>query len=160
MRTISIKPQPYILESDRDSAKVEEQTVFWIKPRTVRDGTDVAEAYGKAIKENKKKMRTEIDTRAFNDADDEQWLKHIIKIENAFIDPEESPDGAYDIILLKIEKEPNNYKKLDDGTIHVITTEDDDVRLAIFHAMPPNDAEEVVKVVSEYSQLRRGSKNY
>lgn len=158
MRTISIKEKPYILECDRNHLKDEDKTIFWIIPRTVRDGTDVAESYGKAFKENKRKQRTDLDKKAFNNADDEQWLKHIIKIENAYIDPE-SPEDVYDHFLMKVESDPSNYLKGEDGFIRVVSTEDDKDRIAIFIAMGHDDAEEVVTASSNYSVLQAGSKN-
>lgn len=158
MRTISIREHRYILENDRNLLNEKEQTVFWIKPKTVRDGTDSAEAFGKAFTENKRKKRTDMDKRVFNSAEDSQWLKHIIKIENAWIDVD-SPEGAYDHFLSKVESDPTNYLQEDDGYIRVVSTEDEKDRLAIFHAICPDDAEEVIGAVSNYSQLREGSKN-
>jgi len=66
MRQSSIKPFPYVLEEDRDSQ--DEQTVFYLLPRTVEESAAISQLYSKVLVKKPGFRDDEIDPSAMKRA--------------------------------------------------------------------------------------------
>jgi hypothetical protein len=80
MRGISKQPVPYVLDRDRGVPE-DEQTTFWVKPRTGEDGARIVTRYTGAERANPGAYR-EISPAKWGKADIETWLDTIVKVEN------------------------------------------------------------------------------
>lgn len=155
------KQHPFVLEADRTNPP-DQQTVFWIVPKTVRGATETAANYAKVQIEKRRKGTKEIDVKAMQLADMDEWLKAVERVQN-FACPEGAPglndeDSAFDHFVLRAEKDPSKYVVKGDNIIIVDTTDEMD-RKYIMCAMCPAEQEEVMNAYFDYSALKEGLKN-
>lgn len=155
--TITKEPRPYVLESERGVDSVSNETIFWIVPKTVKGSTESAAKYAKALIEKKRTGRRDIDVQAMQMADDSEWVKAVVKIENMGI---ENGSEFYNHFLAKSETDPSVYI-VDEktGLITVTKTEEEIDRKYIFHMMSIADTEEIMLAYVDYTELKLGIKN-
>lgn len=79
----------YVPECERDLLP-EEQTVFWIRPRTGADANAVLSKYSPAMKDEAGGRRS-MDVQRMNSADLSNFLTAVQKVENFLFAGEESP---------------------------------------------------------------------
>ncbi len=148
MKAISKQPKPYILKADR-GLKEEEQTVFWIKPKTARDVNEAMNSYGPAIKETPEGYK-EYNTNKLNEADKKEWQRVVTKVENfAFTNDyiESNPELKERI---KAKEDDVSYVEFVDE-LHYIGQ--------IWESMSPTDIGEVMKASQDMTFLKEGEKN-
>lgn len=74
------KPIPYVLDDDR-SSEINDQTIFWIKPKTGSDNNKTVRRYAATSKENRKGYR-EIQSSKLDAADQDEFLSVVTKVEH------------------------------------------------------------------------------
>jgi len=93
---IGVDPQRdirvWISDSDRELTDKSKQTRFYIRPKTARQANLTLRDYTHASKEGRGGQREFIPGR-LNKADDNEWLRIIVKIENWFPTPEAYESG-------------------------------------------------------------------
>jgi hypothetical protein len=139
IRAVESKAIPYVLEDDRESP-LNDQTVFWIRPKTGADNNKTLQRYSLATKENRKGFR-EIDPRKMNIADQEEFLSVVERVEN-FGFNKENPMYA------QFEKEEGIVK---DSTEPAVLKE-------IVRSLSADYLAEVLEVSNNISKLTEGAK--
>lgn len=145
MRAISKKPICYVCEEDR-SLPQEEQTKFWIQPKTHQEANRMMKRYGGSYSENSKGYR-DYSVNKLNVADQEEWTDTVVKIENfAFTNEyyKEHPQV----------KEKSNAK----GYIDVIEN-DDYLMVEVLRSLMPDTVNEIWRASQNASRLRGEEKN-
>ena len=164
--SISLKEHQFILEADR-SADDDLKTIFFVKPMTVRGSSESAARYAGVSKTNRRKNRNEVDAKAYQEAENQDWLHSILRIKN-FLVVEYSPANAYSYFEAKAKEAPDVYKaeevELVEGQgkqpiIRVVEAESDNDRLKIFQDMDVSDTGEMFRAVSNCAELTVGEKN-
>lgn len=79
IRGVSKKPIPYIPEEER--TVTEDQTVIWIQPKTGHQANQTMARYASARRDGRKGY-TELSVRKLDNADVEEFLTIVTKIEN------------------------------------------------------------------------------
>jgi len=82
IKGISRDSVPYVPEEDRTSP-FEEQTIFWIKPKTGKEANRTMQRYAACGRDARKGYR-ELNVRKLNNADVEEFLEVVSKVENFF----------------------------------------------------------------------------
>lgn len=80
VRGVSKKSIGYVLEDDRGNS-IQEQSVFWIKPKTGEDNNKTLKRYASTYRDGRKGQR-EVDVNKLNAADVDEFLYVIEKVEN------------------------------------------------------------------------------
>lgn len=144
MRGISKKPVAYICEADRALPK-EEQTIWWLKPKTYQEVNEAMGRYGRTFTEEKDGYKN-YNVARLNRADQEEWCDVVIKVENyAF------PDEFY-------TKHPDIAKQAnEEGYIKVI--DDDDLKLEVLLSIPSGVYNEIFKACQDLNSIRAAEKN-
>jgi len=108
LRGISSKASvPYVPEDDRSSPP-EEQTVFWIKPKKFGDGNRTASRYMGCEKAITRKGFREVDPNRLKQADIEEFLDTVVKVEN-WIFSEDHPNGG---VIIPVIEDPSDLKQV------------------------------------------------
>jgi hypothetical protein len=164
--SISLKEHKFVLEADR-SIDDDLKTLFFIKPMTVKDSSESAARYAGVSKTNRRKNRNEVDSKAYQDAENQDWLRSVLRVQN-FLVVDHSPGNAYTYFEGKAKETPDVYKveQVDfqegngvEPVIRVVEATSENDRLKIFHAMDVSDTEEIFKAISNYTELTVGEKN-
>jgi len=167
--SIIMKEHPFVLKDDKDS-NPEDQTVFYLVPKTVRSQNDTAARYAGVYKSDKKTGEQTVNKKRLNVVDDEEWGDAVQRITNFIIHPA-APEGVYDYFfnlieiggashLSKIEtKEDDNGVSKPVTLIKVIETTDDEELRRIRLAMDPKHVSEVMDAYYDYAQLTGAGKN-
>lgn len=145
MKAISKKPICYVCEEER-SLPQDEQTKFWIQPKTHQEANRMMKRYGGTYNENAKGFR-EYDVNKLNNADQEEWLDTVVKIENFKFTDEFYK--SYPLI-----KEKTNKK----GYIDVIEN-NDDLMIEVLRSLMPDTISEIWRASQNASRLRQDEKN-
>jgi|SRR5690606_5510102 len=134
IRGVSKTYIPYVLEDDRASS-IDEQTVFWIRPKTGHDSNKTMQRYIGASKENVRKGTRDINVNKLDTADIEEFLAICSKVENYGFPSDhpkyndgkatpllESPEDLVEVVktlsadhLQEIFEVANNINKLTEG---------------------------------------------
>lgn len=160
LSTIIEKPHAFVLETER-SLPPDEQTVFYIRPKTQRDTNQTAVDYAKAQTLDRRRGKSNIDKKALDTADLNEWLRAVIKIENVFV-AVGSPEGAYDHFNQRKTENPTGFEEKEiEGVPGIIvkTTEDKIDIQYLFWALSTGETEEVMAAFINYGELRTGLKN-
>jgi hypothetical protein len=134
LRGVTSEYIPYVPEDDR-SSPLNEQTIFWIKPKTGHDSNKTMQRYIGATKENTRKGIREVNVIKLDTADQEEFMSICNKVEN-YIFPKsshlhnegkihkslEKPEELIEVVktlsadhLQEIFEVANNLNKLTDG---------------------------------------------
>jgi|GEM_PF-5595864 len=149
-RGISTEPIPYVLEADR-GLRSEEQTVFYIKPRSGHDENYITKQYLNAYIE--KDDKRDLDVRAADAADVSTFKKLVSKVENfAFSDEYYEKHPAM--------KEKAIVVKLADGeeALFVSLIDSVDGIADVCHELDSASLREIISVSRDYSKLEEGQK--
>lgn len=99
IKGVEKKAIPYVLEDDRMNS-VDEQTIFWINPKTGHDSNRTLQRYAGASKDGRKGYR-ELNVGKLDSADIEEFLSVCTKVEKYVFssDNQFHADGkVYDVI--------------------------------------------------------------
>jgi hypothetical protein len=131
---VNKKSVPYVLEEDRASI-VDEQTVFWILPKTGHDNNLTLQRYAGASKETRKGR--EVNVLKMDAADRDEFTSLVEKVEK-FIFSEDSP-------------------YYEDKKIHTSIT-DRDMLKEVARCLSADHLSEVLEVSNNISKLNEGAK--
>ena len=138
MKAIERVPHPYVVEEDR-ALPIEEQTVFWIIPKTHREANLTIKRYGESSKDTRKGYR-ELNANKLDIADIEEWRTIIDRIENfAFTDVfyKEHPEVA------KMANDKGYVKEIDKQWLIE----------EVIKYLPVDVVNEIFEVANDYSRL-------
>jgi hypothetical protein len=155
---IVLKEHPYVLRDDRQNP-VEDQTVFFIIPKTVRSANETAAKYA-AISQTDRRGETKVNTQRMNAVDIEVWCTAVQRVVN-YVCPVGAPEHGYDYFVNKLPSgtdENDAVKKLPAGIL-VKTAETEEDRRMVFLTMCPDHTDEVMGAFYNYSALKEGLKN-
>lgn len=132
---VSKKAIPYVLEEDRRNS-YSEQTVFWIMPKKGHDANETLRRYAAAGRDGRKGYR-ELNTSRLDQADVEEFLDVVVKVEN-FQFSEDYPDLSKQGLIKTIE---------DQGTLVQVCKD-----LSVDHLL------EIFDAANNISHLKAGEK--
>lgn len=153
----------YVLKDDRGS-NPEEQTIFYVVPKTVRSQNETAAAYAEVSVTDRKTGATQLNPKKLNVVDDQEWCRAVKRIDNFFI-PEGAPENSCDIFLAEADASENleikavliGGKEIR-GVLVKSTADPEEIR-RIRLAMSPDHVSEVMDAYYNYSQLTGSEKN-
>ena len=169
-RGIIEKEYGFILKDDK-SLPSEEQTTWYIKPKTVRKANETAARYATVSKTDRKSGEQKYDVGAMNRVDDEEWLTAVKRVENYFM-PDGVPGGG-DTECLRMLGGAEENDSIKRATIMVesagaeeevkgymiIKTSDPELLKRISWSMSPSQHEEIMEAYYNYSILTEATKN-
>jgi hypothetical protein len=135
MRGISKTPVPYLLDRDRNAPE-EEQTTFWVRPRTGEDGAKIVARYSAA--ERTTGAYREISEGKWRKADSDTWLDTVAKVEHFWFS-DRFPDLAAQ------------------GWVEEVT--DPDLLVKVMQSIALEDYNEIVNFAARLSSLTPTEKN-
>ncbi|MFV2014552.1 MAG: hypothetical protein ACC656_03935 [Candidatus Heimdallarchaeota archaeon] len=137
IRGVEQKEIPYVLEDDR-SSPVEDQTVFWISPKTGHDNNKTLQRYSMATKTNRKGYQ-EINPNKMDVADQEEFLHIVSKVENYGFPEDHTLYAKHENGVLKESTEPGDLKE-------------------VARTLAADHLAEILEVSNNISKLTEGSK--
>lgn len=149
-RGVSREPVPYVLEADR-GLKREEQTIFYVRPRTGKDQNFITSKYLNAYieKEDKKSL----DIQAANIADVETFKNQVSRIEN-FCFSDEYYEQHPAVKNQAVEVLTSDDKK----ALYVSVIETPDMVADVCRDLDAESFKEIVSVSNNITKLEEGRK--
>jgi len=144
MKAISLEPKAYIVEEERGLTR-EEQTIFWIKPKTHHESNLMTARYGATYVEDRKGFR-KYNTGRLDAADVEEWLNTVVKIDN-FGFPEEF-----------FKKYPELKDRANEEG-YISDIKEDWLRIEVLKRLPADVVNEIWTASADYSKLTSAEKN-
>jgi len=89
IKGVSRDPIPFVVEEDRNSP-MEEQTIFWIKPKTGHEANQTMARYAAAGRDGRKGYR-DLNVGKLDNADIEEFLAICTRVENFWFAGDEKP---------------------------------------------------------------------
>jgi hypothetical protein len=146
MRGITLEPVPYILEDDRGKKDKNEQTVFWVKPKTHHEANKTLSRYSAAGREGRSGYR-DLHSGKLDSADTAEWLNTVTKIENFWFPNSFFADN---------EKSKPDIKDTDESMVKILDQEW--ILKEALNFMPAGAVNEIWDVAVDNSKLREGEK--
>jgi len=141
----------YVLEEDRNLPEAE-QTVWFIKPKTLHESNETTKHYLKSVKRSGEDIK-DLDVEQADIADIASFKISVKRIENyAF------PDFYYDEHEA-IKKQANEVEAVDGNTyFYVPVIESDALLTDVCKSLDPRSLKEIADAANDYSKLKEGLK--